>query len=257
MKTLIILLAFLLLTGNMLFAQHSKFITSGTIEYEKTINLYGLAREQLGTKPSDLDMQSYEAYKKGTPQFKKLQGTLTFDEGKSLFVPTPSENNARVMWNDNPATQQFNTTFNDLANGLSTVQKTVYEENYLVKDSTRKINWKITDETREIAGFTCRRANALIMDSVYVVAFYTNQIHVSGGPELFTGLPGMILGVALPHDNFTWFATKVTEATVPPNTIVPPKKGKVMNTKQLLGILKVAMKTWGINGPHEMKVFTL
>jgi GLPGLI family protein len=48
-----------------------------------------------------------------------------------------------------------------------------------------------------IAGFNCRRANAMIMDSIYVVAFYTDEILTTGGPESFSGLPGMILGVAL------------------------------------------------------------
>ena len=96
----------------------------------------------------------------------------------------------------------------------SITQKNVYDDLYLVKDSLRKIDWKITDETREIAGYECRRANAIVLDSVYVVAYYTIQIPFSGGPESFTGLPGTILGLALPHENMTWFATKVTEIPV-------------------------------------------
>jgi GLPGLI family protein len=31
------------------------------------------------------------------------------------------------------------------------------------------------------------------MDSVFIVAFYTDQIVTSGGPESFNELPGMIL----------------------------------------------------------------
>jgi GLPGLI family protein len=47
------------------------------------------------------------------------------------------------------------------------------------------------------------------MDSIYVVAFYSDQIVVRGGPESFWGLPGMIMGVVLPHEYTTWYATKV------------------------------------------------
>src|SRR6185437_10397918 len=101
-------------------------------------------------------------------------------------------------------------------------QKTIFDQPFLVKDSLRKIKWKITDENREIAGYNCRRANGLMMDSIYVVAFYTDKIPVSGGPESFSGLPGMILEVALPHENVIWRATKVTEAEIPQGAITPP-----------------------------------
>ena len=121
----------------------------------------------------------------------------------------------------------------------------------------RLITWKITDETREIAGYQCRRANAIIMDSVYVVAFYTDQIAVSGGPESFTGLPGMILGLALPHDNVTWFATKVTEMLVPEKDLAPPTKGKPVNDKGLSEVLMGAMKDWGEYGQSYLKAFLL
>jgi GLPGLI family protein len=37
----------------------------------------------------------------------------------------------------------------------------------------RNYQWRITDETRTIAGFECKKAVTKICDSVYVVAFYT------------------------------------------------------------------------------------
>ena len=128
-----------------------------------------------------------------------------------------------------PQVSQVNTVYTDPLARTYVCQKRVFGDNFLISDSIRDIKWKITSETREIAGYQCRRANAIIMDSVYVVAFYTDQIHISGGPESFAGLPGMILGVALPHDNLTWFATKVTLTTVPAASVVPPKRGKVYN----------------------------
>ena len=108
-----------------------------------------------------------------------------------------------------------------------------------------------------LPGYTCRRANALMMDSIYVVAFYTTQIPVSGGPESFNGLPGMILGVALPHENLSWFATKVTDMTLAPNAIVPPKKGKPMDSKAFKAVLQAAFKDWGSEAPFYSKAFSL
>ena len=124
-------------------------------------------------------------------------------------------------------------------------QKKVFEKLFLVEDSVRKIKWKITDETRNIAGFECRRANALIMDSIYVVAFYTDEIVTSGGPESFCGLPGMILGVALPHQHVTWFATKLIADPLKPADFKIPTKGKVATNTSLKETLKESLKDWG------------
>jgi GLPGLI family protein len=78
-----------------------------------------------------------------------------------------------------------------------------------------------------------------------VVAFFANQIPIPGGPESFGGLPGMILEVALPHENIIWRATKVTEAAGPEISIAPPKKGKPVNNKQLFETLKDVFKNRG------------
>ncbi len=156
-----------------------------------------------------------------------------------------------------PMSQQFNTTYTDINTSTKLSQKKVFEETFLVKDSTAKIKWKITGETRDILGYTCRRANGLILDSIYVVAFYTDQIPVVGGPESFTGLPGMILQVALPHENVSWIATKVTDVTVPAATIVPPKKGKPVTKEQFQATLKSAMKNWGVYAQAYLKSLQL
>jgi GLPGLI family protein len=181
---------------------------------------------------------------------------LTFGDDKTLYTPIVAENQSSFFGNEAMAGQN-NTIFTDLAAGTVAAQKKVFEETFLVKDSTRKITWKITDETRVIAGYTCRRANALVLDTVYVVAFYTDQIPVSGGPESFSGLPGMILGVALPHENVTWFATKVTDNAVDPKNLMPPKKGKPTNNKELHKTLTDAMKDWGEYAQLMLKAYTL
>ena len=49
----------------------------------------------------------------------------------------------------------------------------------------------------------------MVMDSIVVIAFYTDEILTSGGPESFNGLPGMIMGLAIPRLHTTWYATKL------------------------------------------------
>lgn len=240
-----ILFTILLCTGKLLLAQNTHFTTSGTIEFEKSVNMFALIKKNITKDNADYMQPVYDQYIKTKPQFKKMKSVLTFSKDKSLFKPVEDELPANDMYGNDPMVTQNNIIFTDLLNNTSITQKNVFDEKLLVKDSTRKITWKITDETRDIAGYTCRRANALIMDSIYVVAFYTDEIAVTGGPESFTGLPGMILGVALPHENVTWFATKVTDMAVPPASLVAPTKGKVVNQQQLKSTLQDALKQYG------------
>jgi len=257
-RTFIIIAACLItFTGSLVRAQNAHFTTSGTIEFEKSINMYAIIKKLINKDNESYLTQALDQYKKTQPQFKKLKSTLTFDDNKVLFSPQPEEATTNNFFGSSPINTQINTIASDLSTGTSITQKKIFEEVFLVKDSLRKINWKVTDEKREIAGFQCRRANAVIMDSIYVVAFYTEEIAVPGGPESFTGLPGMILGVALPHDNITWFATKVTDVSIPPAKLASPVKGKPVNNKTLLATLKAAMADWGTQSQTILKAALL
>jgi GLPGLI family protein len=242
MRLFLFLIGFCLLQ-TVSMAQNKHFITSGVIEYDRTANMFALVKKKV-TKSSMENQPYYELYLRTEPQFLTLKSTLTFGNNTSLFNPIPPVKGVH-WWFDSPMANQLNIVYSDLKNGKSIVQKDFYERTFLIKDSIRNIKWKITDETRIIAGYTCRRANALILDSIYVVAFYTDEIHVSGGPESFNGLPGMILGVAVPHENVTWFATKVTEAAADPKVLQPPKKGREVTHRQAYEEIKKAISNTG------------
>lgn len=227
-------------------AQNARFIHQGTIEFEKKINIYALLKDQAKRYPDNFwSAQALEQYQKNNPQFKTLKSDLVFKNDQTYFNPRPDESVGNNWASNFASAKQSNIILTNLKTSSSINQKSVYEETYLVKDSVRQINWKITDEFRTIAGYNCRRANALIMDSIYVVAFYAETIPVSGGPETFTGLPGMILGVALPREHITWFATAVKDTEVASTQLKVPAKGKPVNKKQLSDILKGALKDWG------------
>ncbi|GAA4098715.1 GLPGLI family protein [Mucilaginibacter panaciglaebae] len=237
-------------------AQEVHFTSSGIIEFEKKSNIFALISKEINKDNEDWVAKPFEEYKKNNPQFKAAKSTLKFGNNKTLFTPLEDEEKRNNFFNTEMANQN-STIYTDFSTGMSTAQKAVFEQTFLLKDTTRKINWKITDETRDIAGYPCRRANAIVMDSIYVVAFYTDKILITGGPESFTGLPGMILQVALPHENVSWIATKVTETPIPENEIVPPKKGKTVNNQLFRETLNKALKDWGTWGHSYLKAFSL
>ncbi|WP_370898210.1 GLPGLI family protein [Chryseobacterium gossypii] len=255
-KNIITQMCILFMISIQTYAQEIKFITEGVIEYERSNNMYALIQKGI-TNDDVVSKMRFEEYKKSFPQFKRTKSTLLFLETVSLFTPEKEASVSDNFFGWNPAYNQINTTYMDYNKQKQITQKQVFEDTFLIHDSIRPIKWKITDETREIAGFNCRRANGLIMDSIYVVAFYTNQIPVSGGPESFNGLPGMILGVALPHENVTWFAKKVNNIKIEPTKLSPPNNGKAMNREDLKKVITDVLKNFGSSSPSSFWPFDL
>lgn len=241
---------------NTAFAQNEHFLTSGVIEYSKTSNMYVIINKMFDKNSGTYAQDPVERYKKTQPQFRTVKSILTFDDNKTLFTPIAGP---VVAFTDiaTPMSDQNSIRFTNLSAGSFTSQKAIFETTFLVKDTIKKINWKITDETREIAGYPCRRANALILDSVYAVAFYTDKIHVRGGPEGFSGLPGMILQLAIPHENISWVATAVTEKTISASEIKPPAKGRIINNTELRDFILNLLKNNGNRAVFYLKAYML
>jgi len=235
MKRIIVTLI-ICLTITASFAQQ-QFIVKGKIEYERKTNLH-----------KQLDGWWAETMKKSIPPYKTDYFDLYFAGEKTLYKPGREVVNAPKVsdWLIGPASD--NVVYNNIEEGKFSTQKAVFENTFLIQDSLRKMNWKISLDTRTIAGFECRKATTIIMDSVYVVAFYTDQIVTPGGPESFTGLPGMILGLAIPRMNVTWFATKLEMIEVKDIDNMAPKKGKKTNLSDLNKQLNSSLKDWGKEG---------
>ena len=212
-------------------ADSQDFITRGKIEFEiKRNNKRIYSAEERANNP----------YVSSLPEFDISYRDLIFSWNKSVYQPGRKGNAPSDYINEN-------SVFTDL-DKKQTVQKiNQFEEYFVYEDSVRKIKWKIENETRKIAGWACRKAVGRIHDSVYVVAFYCPEIIPQSGPEFFSGLPGMILGVAIPRYYTTWFATKIEIANIDESKIVPPvvKKSKQYTKRELAEILLKKYKDAG------------
>ncbi|MGI8634548.1 MAG: GLPGLI family protein, partial [Segetibacter sp.] len=145
---------------------HPQFILKGKIEFEKKTNLH-----------RQLDFEEDESWrnmiKKSMPQIKTSYFDMYFNGNKTVYTPGREVVSAQKVpeWFDGPAND--NTVFTDLDQQMFSSQKTVFEDVFNIQDTVRKIQWKITPDTRTIAGFECRKATSVVMDSIFVVAFYT------------------------------------------------------------------------------------
>ncbi|MCO6498522.1 MAG: GLPGLI family protein [Chitinophagaceae bacterium] len=197
------------------------------IEYEKKVNTW-----------ASIPAEMLDRFKQNMPQYSSSFYSYETDGKKSLYKAIPQENNAGMGGRGGGFFRmgqgsEDDEVFTDFVKGEQISLKSVFEKNYLLTDPIGHINWKLTNDYREIAGFNCRRATAIIMDSVFVVAFYTNEILAQGGPEGFTGLPGTILGLVINRLHTTWYATKVSVVDVKPDRIVAPIDSKAEKSSKL------------------------
>jgi GLPGLI family protein len=234
MKRLLLILSMLLSVAG----AQAQYTTVGKIEYERKMNVYA----QISDYGDEGDWIA--AFKASNPQFKSYFFDLYFTDKKSIYKPGREiEANANRTSGEGPA--RDNIVLADFSANVVKAQKLVYEQKFFVQDTLRNMDWKEQSEIRTIANYKCHKAVGKICDSVYVVAFYTEDIPTSGGPEMFGGLPGMILELAIPRLHTTWTATKVE--------LIPPKesdftiseKGKKVNELQLYETLQSSLKDWG------------
>jgi len=217
-------------------ATSQQFITKGKIEFERKTNQHAFMDEN--------NMWDAMA-KKNLPKFITYYFDLNFDNGRSLYkAGRDADVQKQKYWGIFAAD---NVVSSNLDSNTSVIQKSIYGDTYLLTDSIRNIKWKITTEMRKIAGFNCRKAVGKVMDSIIVIAFYTDEITPGGGPETFAGLPGMILGIAIPRMHTTWYATKLQVTDLKENDLAVPKKGKKVATNDFNKQLKEILKNWGDN----------
>lgn len=225
----------LALIANSYILANAQFILKGKIEFEKTVNQH---------KQMDAgDDNTFAAtIKKTIPEYRHTYFDLVFSDGKTIYKPGRETNEKSTPWGEGPASA--NVVYSDFASEQTVAAKQVFDESFLIQDSLRKYKWRITGDTRKIAGFECKRATTVIMDSVFVVAFYTDEIVSQGGPESFNGLPGMILGVVIPRMFTNWYATKL-ELEAKDAALAPPKKGKKTDYKGVDKTIQESLKRWG------------
>ena len=222
-------------------AHAQQFISSGMIEFEVRVHNHRAFGDGIFA----------QMFKDKMPQFSTSWYHFTFDNNKAVYKFDRLDEKTKLPWRNR--NEEDNIWYNDYENGTFTDQKFVFDDHYLISDSLMNIEWKLSpNETREIAGFICRKATGIIFDSVYVFAFYTDEITVSGGPMGIHGLPGMILGITIPRMFTSWIATKLQVNGVNTKIIAAPQKGKKKKADELQQNVIKATKDWGSYGQQAV-----
>ena len=182
---------------------------------------------------------------------------LTFDSTSSLYkelerLDTPRSKGfivkAHIYRGDSSGL-----LFKDLAKQTYTRKRELFGKLFLIQDSLYKRNWQLGAESKKIGQYTCYKATytrkvknrstswkrsdqneksteSVAPRSVIVTAWYTMDIPVSSGPNLYGGLPGLILEIS--DDNTTILCTKVVLNPKDKIAIKAPQKGKKVSQNE-------------------------
>lgn len=206
-----------------------------------------IVSKQFIAKADERSRMQFENMLPTVPENVVLKKTLKFNGDQTLFEPAAQDIDLKVKQMITMFALDFEAvTLSDLATKEYKRFNDVIGEKIIIQDTVKHIKWRITDEYRDIAGYTCRRANGLTPDSIYVIGFYCNELPVSGGPESINGLPGMILGLVVPSQHVSYFATKVelSNSVVMDKKVFEGKKTKSMTRKQMVDQFTATLSEW-------------
>jgi GLPGLI family protein len=210
-KRLLILLLFI-------FTGVSAQITSAKILFERKTNLYKKFK----------DNNNIQRWVKEEEKIKIDFFELYVTDSCSFFKQQESDLRENYSW----ATSK-NTVYQDFRSNKRYLIKTIWGEQLHLTDSLFRRQWKITESTRKIGGYLCRKAIWQANDSTRIYAWFSYDITPGTGPESFNGLPGTILGLATEDGGVVYFAKKVELLKVDPAILVPPKKKKIYSVPEL------------------------
>jgi GLPGLI family protein len=141
--------------------------------------------------------------------------------------------------------------FFDFTRGTRTDKREIFDNSFIVEDSVRKLNWKLTDETKTILGHQVKKAIAQrigvayrasmengqmkreeVSDTSNITAWFSTDFPVATGPQEFQGqLPGIILQLDINNGRTVFTAVEISPK-VSLTTIKEPKGGKKVTTAE-------------------------
>jgi len=258
MRKIFLVLTVMLIAITGAFAQ----VKEGKLIFERKINMYRMI--------TDPEMRAR------IPEFRTEKFELLFNEQASMFKTIPDEDapdpfaNSGGGGGDRGGRFNFRmpetATYTDITNQMQYESRSLFEKNFLIIDSLKPINWKLSEETKTIAKFVCKKATTMITPQQMnmrfgggrnrnnqdttapakpkeeeLVVWYTESIPVSVGPDAYAGLPGAILEVNSGNGGNVITALEFT-AKYAAKELKQPTKGDKMNRAQFAESMKKIME---------------
>lgn len=189
-----------------------------------------------------------------------------YKEEKELNKPNPGQGGLMIEISDGNSELYKNTKAK-----IYIKSKEDFGKEFLITGAIESINWQMTKETKMIGKYLCIKATSIKMVDDYeggftmgeepkkkkqqkelkTVAWYTPEIPVALGPEMYGGLPGLIL--ELHEGKMHYVCNKIVMNPKEKIKIAAPKKGKKINQKEYDVLMKKKHKEMMENFKNSRK----
>lgn len=258
MKRLLLLLA-IAISSQIIFAQQKQ----GTITYERKMNIW--------KRITDEQMRAM------IPEFRTSKHVLYFSDSVSLYKAVPEDETPDPFGGGGNVVIRMGGAdggelYKNFATATSIQSNEVGGKNFLIVDSIKAATWKISSETKQILGFTCRKATrklpaptatirtttstngAITKDTsmmqpvkaleVELVAWFTENIQAPVGPDAYGQLPGAVLEVSFNDGEIVITAVDIKQ-TVDTKNLKEPQKGKRITQAEYRKMMMDLMQNQG------------
>jgi len=257
MRKIFLTLTVMLVIFTSAFAQ----VKEGKLIFERKVNMHKMI--------TDPEMRAR------IPEFRTDKFELLFNEQASMFKTIPEEEAPDPFANSGGGggggmrfafRMPETATYTDIPNQMQYESRSLFEKDFLIIDSLKPNKWKLSDETKTIAKFVCKKATTMVTPQqmsmrigggrnrnntdttapvkpkeIELVVWYTESIPVSVGPDAYAGLPGAILEVDSDNGGNVITATEFT-AKYAAKELKQPTKGDKMNRAQFAESMKKIME---------------
>ncbi|MFC1556655.1 GLPGLI family protein [candidate division KSB1 bacterium] len=223
-------------------------IKGGVVKYEQTTK-YNF--ESVFNPRGDADPR-LKQFLASLPKEGKEYRVLYFTDKKALYEedmtvekPAPSRElmGARErMQYMKPPSVEIEKVYSDFGIDEVIQQVMFMTRNFRVKMAPEKKAWKFTNKNVKVLDYTCMGAEMAIGDTT-ITAWFTSEVPVSTGPEMFSGLPGLVLAVEI-NGETAIIATSIELNPPAEGVIVKPEQGEEYEKEAFDKIVKEKIEEW-------------
>ncbi len=140
---------------------------------------------------------------------------------------------------ENPRNKYYMIKMLDKQDSPILVHDKIGNKKFSFYDDT-KIDWILSNDKREIAGFTCQKATAFAFGRQWI-AWFTSEIPISDGPYKFRGLPGLIIEVFDDKKYFMFSLVKYSKEDKEIDIRIPKYRNRkiIPTTKEKFVVAKI------------------
>lgn len=194
-------------------------VKEGRVVYERKVNMHRRMED--------------ESMKRMVPEFSVSRSELLFASDESLWRNIKEEEDIRDQAGEDPnrpvIRMRFgggdDQTYKNYAVEKMVQQREMGPKKYIIEDTFPHQVWKLEADTLRIKGYLCRKAATTARAGV-VIAWYAEDIQSSSGPEVYGGLPGLILQLDINNAEMVFTAVEIDTKGVDKGLVKAPADGK-------------------------------